>query len=111
LEDLLRQRRQTLRTLVDVAEKHYRTGRVPFDVVVRASNDLWEAELALAKGKEERLRLRAKIVENLRKLEDLVQARFQLGKTTLDEVLSAKAARLKAEILLLAEKEGLPSPY
>jgi outer membrane protein TolC len=107
LVDLLEERRDTLRKLMEAVELQYRHGTGTLDAVVRASNDLLNAELALGPSQADRVRILERIVENMKKLEEMVGARHEAGRATISDVLSAKAARLHAEILLLGERDKL----
>jgi outer membrane protein TolC len=107
LADLLTERRDTLRKLVEAVELQYHHGAGTLDAVVRASNDLLDAELALAPSEADRIAILERIVQNLKALEEMVSARYNAGRATISDVLSAKAARLNAEILLLTEREEL----
>jgi outer membrane protein TolC len=98
------ERRETLRQLVKAAEQHYRSGNTTLPSVIRASNLLLEAELEAAKTKAERIALYEKMVENLRELEKVAEAGYKAGVRPMDDVLEARAARLKAEIQLAREK-------
>jgi hypothetical protein len=107
LESLLKERRDTLRRLVDILDAQHRQGfggQEQEDVVLYASNELFDAELDLATTKTERIAIREKIVANLRQVEK--RAEMRVGVTTAKKSLEAKAARLKAEIQLLREKES-----
>ena len=106
LESLLKERRDTLRELVDILDGRYRAGAVTEEAVLRASGQLLGAELDLASTKAERIAIREKLVANLRRIEKVTEDQAQVGSLALrpDDVLQAKAARLKAEIQLLREK-------
>jgi outer membrane protein TolC len=104
LESLLRERRDTLRQLVQVVGVHYRDGRTTEDAVVCANNRLLEAELDLLTAKAERIAVYEQLVENMRRLEEVAAARHEVGVGSIEEVLAAKAARLRAEIELVRMK-------
>ncbi len=103
LERLLSQRRDTLQELVDFVELQYREGHAQLDAVVRASESLIDAQLDLAVDKSERIALRERRVENMKRLEELAKASRDVARVNNAEVLSATATRLKAEIELLRE--------
>jgi outer membrane protein TolC len=107
LDELLTERRDTLRKLVDAVELQYHHGTATLDSVVRASNDLLVAELALASSEADRITIIERLVGNMKKLEEMVSARYNAGRATVSEVLSARVARLNAEILLLTERNEL----
>ena len=101
LQSLLNERRDTLRKLVDATESKYRSGEATLDSVLRASEQLLEAELDLAETKAERIAVREKLVANLRQREEYARGLHANGRATLESLLQVTAARLKAEIQLL----------
>ena len=105
LTALLNERREVLRKLVDAAEQRYRAGAATLEAAIRASNQLLEAELELADTKAERIAVHEKLVGNLQRLEQVAEARRAAAAAALEEVLEAKAARLKGEITLLRERQ------
>ncbi len=106
LESLLQERRDTCRKLVEYVESQRRTGQVDIPSWIRASNQLVEAELDMAKTKAERIALRQKLVANLKQAEEFAEARDKMGfgLDTAKTSLETKAARLKAEIELAREQ-------
>ena len=64
------------------------------------------AQLEAAKTKGERIALYEKMVENLRRLEEVVEAAHKAGVGLMDDVLDVTAARLEAEARLANEKKG-----
>jgi hypothetical protein len=106
LQSLRKERRDTLRKLVDAAESKYNSGKATLECVLRASELLLEAELDLAATKTERIAVREKLVANLRQVEKAAQMRHHAGVAPIEESLQAKAARLKAEIQLQCEQGG-----
>ena len=62
LESLRKERRETLRKLVDVAESKYNSGNATLDCVLRASELLLEAEIDMADTTAERIAVREKLV-------------------------------------------------
>ncbi len=95
LERLLSQRRDTLQELVDFVELQYREGHAQLDAVVRASESLIDAQLDLAVDKPERIALRERRVENMKRLEELAKASRDVARVNNAEVLTATATRLK----------------
>ena len=104
LQALLKERRDTLSELVDVYEARFRRGSAPVESVIVASNELLNAELELAETNPERVTIREKLVSNLRLLEQNIKERYDHGTCPIEDLLRAKAARLKAEIDVLHEK-------
>ena len=105
LQSLLKERRDTLRKLVDAVESRYRSGGVSVDSVLRASEQLLEAELDLAETKPERIAVYGKLVANFHEREQAARAGYDTGTATLESLLEVTAARLKAEIQLLREQQ------
>ena len=104
LNSLLEERRETLRELIKVAEAHYRDGQTSRDAVIRANNRLLTAELALLITRNERISAYEKLAENLGKLEQITIARHKVAVGSIEDVLAAKVARLKAEADLIRAK-------
>jgi len=103
VESRLKERRDTLQRLVQILENGYRMGTVDFTRVASVAGKLADAELDLAKNKDERIAACRKQFEWCRGAEKVCQARFESGTVTESDVLEAKAERLKAEIRLLKE--------
>lgn len=101
INKLLAERRDTLRGVVDAAMEQYISGEALLDTVIHARKGLLEAEMELATTNAERIRIHEKRVKNLRQLEDSVKDRHAAGTAGVRQVLTAKAARLKAEVELL----------
>jgi hypothetical protein len=107
LEALLKERRDTLRQMVENLEVGQRSGTGITELsVLHARNELLDAELDLAKTREERVAVREKMVANLKVIEKAAEMQYRMGTTTPETLLRAKAARLKAEAQLLREKTG-----
>ncbi len=105
LEELMIQRRDVLLQLVKTLEMKFSQGLCRVDSVVAARAQLLDAELELATTKDARLKILHKQIKNLRELEDSLKIRHQAGQVPSDTLLSARAARLKAEIALARENE------
>ena len=103
LQSLLTERRDTLRQIVNLVESYYKQGNETLGNVIKARNDLLDAELNIANTHAERIRIRKEQVKNYRELEDGLTARHTSGEITSFEILVAKAMRLDAEIQLLRE--------
>lgn len=105
LNELLKKRRDTLVELVSVLEKKHMEGTLMLNPLVDARNQLLDAELQLVETKEERLALFRKRIDNMRELEDSERQRYESGVDTFESFLSAKTARLQAEIDLAEEQQ------
>ena len=106
VESLMKERRDVLQNIAQMLNAQYRVGTAGIDRVVSATNKLADAELELAKTKDERIAVCRKQVESCRDFEKLCQARHEVGIVTQADVLIATAERLKAEIQLLREQAG-----
>ncbi len=104
LKSLMEERRDALQKAVNILNGYFQTGTVTLEVVVSAMTKSADAELELAKNKDERIAIYRKQVEFCRNVEKLCQARFDAGTVTEVDVLQAKAERLKVEIQLLREQ-------
>ena len=63
-----------------------------------------DAELQLAKNREDRIRILAERLKAARELETVTKHRHQAAAVSLDSWLTAKAERLQAEVDLLREE-------
>lgn len=104
LDDLLKQRQETLTALVDVVTEEYRQGTGDFESVVRATDQLLAADLELAKNSKERIAILERRVELMNGLLESVSVRFRAGQATRSAVLTAKAAHLYSQIQLAREQ-------
>ena len=101
IESLRRERRDTLGLLVEtVTNRNAATGAHLLEML-DARRQLLKADLELARSHEERVSIHQKIVENLQEVESIMNRRHENGTIVADDVLKAKAARLKAAIRLL----------
>ena len=104
IQTLLKERRDTLHELVLAVKEQFRHGIGTHDAVIRASNQLLDAELELAQTREERIGIHKQRVRNLKELEEYARQRQRAAQVSVDKVLEARAARLGAEIELLREQ-------
>ena len=104
LETLLTQRRDTLQQLVEVVTEEYRQGKTGFESVARATDQLIDAELELAKNPKDRVAILQRRVELMKDLFAMVDTRFEAGQVTQAQVLAAKAALLQSQIQLVREQ-------
>ena len=102
---LLTQRRDTLRSLLEIREQKYRTGLVQNDVVFAARNLVFEAELELATSGKERIAVLEKHVKNLQDFEKFQSSRARTGESTQEALLQVRATRLATQVALLRERE------
>ena len=110
LEQLLKERQATLRQLVDVVTAEYRNGTTGFDSVVRATDQLLDADLELSANVKARIAILQKRVELMKSLFSMVEARSEIGQVAQAQVLAAKAAMLESEIRLAREQADAGKP-
>lgn len=106
LKALKKDRSDTLQQLAEAVEQRYRNEQTTLASATQASHRQFEAALELASTKAERFASHEKLIENLRRLEKDAESIHKAKAGPVDDVLEAKAARLKAEIDLLHEKIG-----
>lgn len=96
---LMLERRDILLKIVEAIKTRYEAGDIKIDAVYRAQSDVLNAELELAKTREDRL---AALKSQLALCQSMEQeARVQ--QKAIESVLTATAARLQAEIQILRE--------
>ena len=104
LEELLKERQSTLRQLVAVVTEEYRNGATGFESVARATDQLIDAELDLAKNAAARTAILQRRVELMKSLFSMVETRFKAGQVTQAQVLAAQAGLLESQIQLAREQ-------
>ena len=109
LDELLRERQATLRQLVKVVTVEYRQGTSGFESVLRATDQLIDAELELAENAKGRIIILQRRVELMKSLFSMVEAKFKAGQVRQVQVLTAQAALLEAQIQLAREQSGEPT--
>lgn len=100
LRALLEARRDVLKQAVEILNTSFRQGITSPNAVIAANVALLEAELELAKSKEERLLVLQQLLEHHKQLEQQTEKMFEATLGRREDCLAAKAARLKAEIAL-----------
>lgn len=106
LDELLKQRQATLRQLVEVVTEEYRQGIRDFEPVVRATDQLIAADLALAKSSKDRIALLQRRVEVMKDFSAMANIKFEAGQASQSELLSAQAALLESQIQVAREQAG-----
>lgn len=104
LDELLKQRQATLRQLVDVVTEEYQQGTTGFESVARATDQLIDAELDLAKNAEARTAILQRRVELMKSLFSMVETRFKAGQVSQAQVLASQAGLLESQIQLVREQ-------
>jgi hypothetical protein len=92
------ERRDVLKTRVEVYEKLVAIARSSPEELAAARNDLFDAELDLATTADQRAAVLQQKLENAKLLEELAQARKHSGRGNEADVLLAKSNRLTIEI-------------
>jgi outer membrane protein TolC len=103
---LLMERRNVLKQITDLQSKLYESGQVRIDSVLLAQRELFEADLELVEQKPQRIAICERLVKALENTEAVSQRLHGAGETTIVDVLSSKAARLKAQAQLANERQG-----
>ncbi len=101
MKALQKDRRDTLAELAKAGEQRFRNGQATLASAMQTCQRQFDAALEFASTKEERVASYESLVENLRQLEKDAEAIHEAKAGSVDDVLEAKAARLKAEIGLL----------
>lgn len=96
--------RDTLRRVVEILERRYMDGTDNFTSLAKANIELAEAELAAASTQDKRIVALETLVEHAKKREDYARVRMETGTGRTDELELATAGRLRAELMLLEEK-------
>jgi outer membrane protein TolC len=106
VKKLLLERRNVLKEITDLQSKAYESGQVRVDSVLLAQRDLFEAELELAEQQSQRLEICERLVKTLEHFEAVSQKQHSSGVVSSIDVLSSKAARLKAQAQLANERQA-----
>jgi len=100
VQALLRERVATLEELAAYFEKLYKAGEVPIAVLLKAKQDVVEAELDLCETNAERIKVQEKLLALAQQTEDYFKQGTKIGAAQASDVLKARADRLKIEIAL-----------
>jgi outer membrane protein TolC len=101
---LLIERRNVLKEVNDIQRKGYERGELQLPDLLLTNRDLLEAELELADDKSQRIAICERLVKTFEDIEAISQRRQASGEITIIDVLSTKAARLKAQAQLANER-------
>ena len=105
VQQLLTERVETLRGLVERYELLYRGGKVSLHEYANRVGTLVHAELELAENGTKRIELLEAYVAKLKDCEAMLESAHQNGMSPEYELLDAKALRLAAQIDLAKEQE------
>lgn len=108
VEAILRERLTVLREAVKITREQFQIGQITFAVVLDAETKLGNAELELAATAADRIRVRESLLKTAEELEKIIAAYVEGGRMSQTELLSAKAAKLRAKADLLLEKKAAP---
>ncbi|HEX5103191.1 MAG TPA: hypothetical protein VFV87_05240 [Pirellulaceae bacterium] len=89
-----------MNSLTEQLGKLYESGQVEVDEVIEARVQLFQAGLDAAETQSDRLTLYKNIVKELKRYEEIAQARMEAGQGLATAVLKIQARRLKVEIQL-----------
>jgi hypothetical protein len=109
IKELQKERVETLERLVAMYLAHYDNGKIAFESLAAAQNELVYARLELTDKPEERIALWKKQLESAESMRKLAEMKFQNGATTQSDVCRAKALCLDFKIKLLREQGRLES--
>src|SRR5262249_30630419 len=98
VKQLQRDRRDVLKKALAAREKEFDAGRGTLDTVIELSEKLLQAELDVATRKEQRLDAHTFHFDLMKKVEERIKAAHEAGRGTEADSLTAKAARLDAEV-------------
>src|SRR5207249_1092931 len=96
LKELLTERRETLRKVVDLSLAQYAQGTLDLTPVVQAQQALAKAELELCDSDKKRIAVLEQSIALAKKFESMVEGRWKAGAvgTTARDLLMAKVNRL-----------------
>ena len=100
LDDLLKQRRDCLADALEATRQEFAVGRSSPAMTLYLSTELLDAELEVTKDQEARKQAHVAHLNVTQDIERQAAARMQNGTGTRQDVLTARAARLLAEIRL-----------
>jgi septum formation topological specificity factor MinE len=100
IKELRKERIATLKKLVDQVASDFKSTKGSYEKVLDAQLLLLQAELDAAEKEAERIALYGKVIDVLKKHEELAKAYLAQGRAPNSDVLRAKARRLEFEILL-----------
>jgi hypothetical protein len=103
---LLRERLTTLEELAQLRKQAYQSGEASLQAVLASQRAVQEARLELAGSAEDRVGVRAEMLENARAAETLARQLAAAAQGSSTDVLQARAHRLRAEADLILEREN-----
>ena len=104
LDELLKQRRDTLARAVDLQIAYYRDGNCDFEEVITAQRNLHEAELDAAKTREQRVAILEKQLKSAQQSVAVAKTKFENGAGGETDMLQAKADLLHVKIRLVRQR-------
>lgn len=107
LTELQQERRDVLKTRVELVEALFKNARSTYEEVIAARDDLWVAEYELATNKAQRTDIMKRRIENAREFETIMKQRKKDARATEADILLATSRRLRLEIELLQQSEPI----
>lgn len=107
LTELQQERRDVLKTRVELVEALFKNARSTYEEVTAARDDLWVAEYELATNKAQRTDIMKRRIENAREFETIMKQRKKDARATEADILLATSRRLRLEIELLQQSEPI----
>ena len=101
---VLQKRHAVLSQLLELQTASFRKGNTEIDDVFQAHRQLQRVELELAATHKDRIQRLEKSVRMAADLEKIVEAKYEAGKTSLVELLKARAENLRIQADLLRER-------
>lgn len=105
MADVLQKRHAVLSQLLELQTASFRKGNTQIDDVFQAHRQLQHIELELAVTNKDRIQRLEKSVRMAADLEKIVEAKYEAGKTSLVDLLKARAENLRIQADLLRERE------
>ncbi len=102
---VLQKRHAVLSQLLELQTASFRKGNTEIDDVFQAHRQLQRVELELAATNRDRIQRLEKSVRMAADLEKIVEAKYEAGKTSLVDLLKARAENLRIQADLLRERE------
>ena len=110
LDELLKERLETLKEILKQTTHDYHTGKASFERVHHATRALLNAKLEMCTSGKERIAVLEEILTLAKQHEQSAQTRFKAGQAPATDALLARVVRLEAEIAIEREKSKMSSP-
>jgi outer membrane protein TolC len=104
--EILQERLAVLSEIANLQRKGYESGEIQLNDVLASEADVLFAKLELAQTAAERIAILETMVENARRLEDVVERLAEAAEATAVDRLKAKAFRLRAQADLVRARSA-----